>query len=182
MAPVLDLGQGAMVDDDKIVPIDPDLAPGDPAEPAIGRPRGRRAARRRRAEPDVVAVIMLGGMCGASARYAMTRMIPVESGAFPWAIFWVNVSGSFLLGLLLVLVLERFPPSRLLRPFLATGVLGAYTTMSTFLVDTTVLVKDEHVATAVSYAVGSIVAGLAAAYFGVLSGRLTPPRHKEART
>jgi CrcB protein len=148
--------------DDKI-PVDPDTV------------RGR---------PDfaVLAVVAVGGMAGASARYAVTRWVAPQAGGFPWAIFWVNVSGSFFLGLLLVLALERFPPSRLLRPFFATGVLGAYTTMSTFLVDTTVLVKDGHVATAAVYAVGSIVAGLAAAYVGVLSGRLTPPRHREART
>jgi CrcB protein len=170
------------VDDDKILPIDPDLAPADLAKPALGGSRSRRTAYRRRAEPDVLAAIMLGGMCGASARYGFTRWLPARPGGFPWAIFWVNVSGSFLLGLLIVLVLERFGPTRLLRPFLATGVLGAYTTMSTFLVDTAVLLKDGHVATAALYAIGSIVAGLAAAYLGVLSGRLTPPRHREAHS
>ncbi len=91
-----------------------------------------------------------------------------------------NVSGSFLLGLFLVLLLERFPPTRLLRPFLATGVLGAFTTMSTYQVETALLVKDGHGATAVLYSVGSLVAGLGAAYLGIRSGRLTPPRHKEA--
>ncbi len=119
-------------------------------------------------------------MVGASTRYGVSRGLPVRPGAFPWATFWVNVSGSFVLGFALVLILERFPPTRLLRPFLATGVLGAYTTMSTFLVETAVLLKDGHVATATGYATGSVVAGLAAAYLGVLSGRLTPPRLKEA--
>ena len=90
------------------------------------------------------------------------------------------MSGSFLLGLLLVLVLERFPPTRLLRPFLATGVLGAFTTMSTYQVETALLIKDGHAMTALAYGPGSIVAGLILAYAGILAGRLTPARSSGA--
>jgi CrcB protein len=130
-----------------------------------------------RARPDlaVLAVVALGGMIGASARYGVNRAIPTATGGFPWATFWINVSGSFLLGLLLVLVLERFRTSRLLRPLLGSGVLGAFTTMSTYQVETALLVKDGHVATAVVYSLGSLVVGLAAAYSGLLAGRLTRP-------
>jgi CrcB protein len=170
------------MDGEHRVPIDPDLAPTDPAERTVGPRRAPRRVYWNRAEPDVFAAIMLGGVFGASARHGVSRWLPAQPGDFPWAIFWVNVSGSFLLGLFLVLVLERFPPTRLLRPFLATGVLGAFTTMSSLQVDTAVLLKDGHVATAALYSVGSVVAGLAAAYLGILSGRRTPPRHKEAHT
>jgi CrcB protein len=161
------------VPDEPIIPIDPDLAPDDPAEPAVGRPR--RATHSHRARPDVLAVIAVGGMIGASARYGIARWLPSEPGRFPWATFWTNLSGSFLLGLLLVLLLERSTPSLLLRPFVATGILGAFTTMSTYQVETVLLVKDGHAPTAVGYSVGSLVAGLLLAYAGILAGRRTAP-------
>lgn len=171
----------AMGDDDRtVIPIDPDLGPSDLGEPTIGRARATTRRRHGRARPDVLAVIALGGMFGASARYGVTQWLPTRPGRFPWATFWTNLSGSFLLGLLLVLLLERFPPTRLVRPFLATGILGAFTTMSTYEVETALLVKDGHMVTGLIYGVGSLVAGLALAYAGILAGRLTPARHTEA--
>jgi CrcB protein len=132
------------------------------------------SAPRRRPGADVLAVIAAGGMVGASARYAVARVLPTGPGRFPWATFWTNVGGSFLLGLLLVVVLERWPPSRYARPFLATGILGAFTTMSTLQVETCLLIKDDHAATAAAYAVGSVSAGIVAAYAGIATGRRTP--------
>jgi CrcB protein len=146
-------------------PSDGDL----PIDPDLGRGRIAR-------DPTVLAVIALGGMAGASARYGVNRWIPPQPGGFPWATFWINVSGSFVLGMLLVIVLERLQPTRLLRPFLATGVLGAFTTMSTFQVETALLLKDGHVATAAVYSIGSVVAGIAFAYLGLVAGRRTLPR------
>jgi CrcB protein len=169
------------VDDDTFIPIDPDLAPSDPTEPTAHRERHRTRRRSGRAQPDVLAVIALGGMLGASARYGIARWLPTHPDGFPWATFWTNLSGSFLLGLLLVLLLERFPPTRLVRPFLATGVVGAFTTMSTYEVEIALLIKDGHAATGLAYGLGSLVAGLALAYAGIVVGRLTPTRHTEAR-
>ena len=104
-------GQG-----DPPLPIDPDLSPTDPAEPAIAR-RVRLPRRRHgRARPDVLAAIALGGMVGASARYLVAQAVPTAPGQFPWATFWTNLSGSFLLGFVLVYLLERFPPTPHLRP------------------------------------------------------------------
>jgi protein CrcB len=80
----------------------------------------------------VLGVIALGGALGATARYGVAQLVHVAPDTFPWATFWTNGTGSFALGLILALVLERFPPGRYLRPFLATGFLGAYTTYSTF--------------------------------------------------
>jgi CrcB protein len=119
-------------------------------------------------------------MLGASARYGVARWLPAHPNGFPWATFWTNLSGSFVLGLVLVLLLERFPPTRLVRPFVGTGVIGAFTTMSTYQVETALLLKNGHEATAVAYGIGSLIAGLALAYAGILAGRLTPPRHPEA--
>ena len=128
----------------------------------------------------MLAVIALGGMLGASARYGVAQWLPTGTDRFPWATFWTNLSGSFLLGLLLVLLLERFPPTRLLRPFLATGILGAFTTMSAYQVETALLIKDGHAVIGIVNGVGSLIAGLAFAYLGIHLGRLARPRHTEA--
>jgi CrcB protein len=158
------------------LPIDPDLAPTDSAEPAPDhRPARRPAARTtRRAEPPVLAAIALGGALGAPARYGVAQLIHVAPGTFPWATFWTNLTGSFALGFILALVLERFPPSRYLRPLVATGFLGAYTTYSTFAVETVLLLKDGHVAVALAYALSSLVAGFVVAWTGLLAARALP--------
>ena len=158
---------------DVVVPIDPDLAPADPAGPsATHRPARRR--RHGRAQPDVLAAIAAGGALGAPARYEITRLIHVAKGTFPWATFWTNITGSLALGFLLILVIERFPPSRYLRPFFATGFLGAYTTFSTSMVDTDTLIKDGHAAIGVAYLLASAAAGFAAVWVGIIAGRLVP--------
>jgi CrcB protein len=162
-----------MADDDRVLPIDPDLSPAVTGESALAPPRRRRGW----AQPDVVAVIALGGMLGSTARFKLAEALPTAPGRFPWATFWTNMSGSFILGFLLIVLLERFPPTRYLRPFLATGILGAYTTMSTYMVETAVLIKDGHAATGLLYGFGSLVAGVVLAYAGIVAGRLTPERH-----
>jgi CrcB protein len=75
------------------------------------------------------------------------------------------------LGIVLVVLVERFPPARYARPFVATGFLGAYTTYSTFAVDTDVLVQHGHVATAAAYVVATMVGGFVAAWLGVSLAR-----------
>jgi CrcB protein len=158
---------------DAHLPIDPDLAPDDPAEPATDHVVARRRTRPapRRFDGAVLAAIALGGALGASARYGVAQLVEVGDGAFPWATFWTNVTGSFALGLVLVVILERFPPTRFVRPFLATGFLGAYTTYSTFAVETDVLVKDGHAAVAVAYALTSMVVGFLAVWAGICAAR-----------
>ncbi len=71
-------------------------------------------------------------------------------------------------------MLERFPPSRCLRPFVATGFLGAYTTYSTFAVETVLLIKDGHRLLAVAYAAASLVGGFAVAWAGIWAARALP--------
>ncbi len=161
------------------LPIDPDLDPSDPAEPVVPgttRIHPRPRSPRGRAQPDVLAAIALGGMLGASARYGMAEWLPTRPGGFPWATFWTNVSGSFLLGLLLVLLLERFPATRLVRPFVATGLLGAFTTMSSYQIETALLIKDGHALTGIVYGLASLAAGVALAYAGILAGRRSATR------
>jgi len=124
-----------------------------------------------RVRPDVLAVIALGGIVGATARYGLARALPTPPGRFPWATFWTNMSGSLVLGFLVVVLLDRARSHRLLRPFLATGILGAYTTMSTYLVETAVLIKDGHATVGVTYALASVVVGLLLAFAGMVGAR-----------
>jgi CrcB protein len=89
--------------------------------------------------------VALGGTLGASARYGIARLAEISPGTSPWGMFWINVSGSFALGFLLVILLERIrSDDRFLRPFLATGFLGTYTTYSTFAVETDLLARNGH--------------------------------------
>jgi len=125
----------------------------------------------KRVRPDVLAVIALGGILGATARYGLARTLPTSPGRFPWATFWTNMSGSLVLGFLVVVLLDRARSHRLLRPFLATGILGAYTTMSTYLVETAVLIKDGHATVGVACALASVVVGLLLAFAGMVGAR-----------
>ena len=131
-----------------------------------------------RMEPKVIGAIAIGGALGASARYGVTQLITVPPDSFPWSTFWTNVSGSFALGVVLAIVLERFPPSRYARAFAATGFCGAYTTYSTFAVETDLLVKDGHAGIAAAYVVASLVTGFAAVFVGMwlARGRWLPGR------
>jgi len=129
---------------------------------------------RGRGRLGVLAAVAAGGALGAPARYEVAQLVHVSRDGFPWATLWTNVSGSLLLGFLLVLVNERFPPTRYVRPFLATGFLGAFTTFSTFTVETDLLVKDGRAATALAYVAASLVAGLGAVWVGLVLGRLAP--------
>ena len=96
------------------------------ARPATRRPRGASGP----GAADLAAIAAGGGL-GSVARYLLSQAFPAGHG-FPWAIFAVNVSGCFLLGLLMIYLLEVWPPRRYLRPFLAVGLIGGYTTFSTY--------------------------------------------------
>jgi fluoride exporter len=122
--------------------------------------------------PAILAAIAVGGVAGTAARYGMSRLIHVTPGSFPWATFTINITGSFVLGVLLTLIIERWPPSQYVRPFVTIGFLGAYTTFSTYMVETDVLVKDHHADIAVAYVVASLVVGLIAVYAGIVVARL----------
>lgn len=123
----------------------------------------------------MLGAVALGGALGATARYGVAQLVHASPDTFPWATFWTNVTGSFALGLILALLVERYPPSRYLRPFVATGFLGAYTTYSTFAVETVLLAKDGHPGLAVAYAAVSLLAGCLAAWAGIRAAGSVPP-------
>src|SRR3954449_1002486 len=124
----------------------------EPLDPDFDPPEGRH-------RPDVLAAITVGGAIGAFGRYEAGLHWPVRSGAFPTTTFLVNTSGALLIGIVLVLIVERWSSPRLARPFLCIGLLGAWTTMSTFVTEADLLARDGHVATAFVYTVATIATG-----------------------
>lgn len=132
---------------------------------------GPEVRRRRRAERTILVVIAAAGALGALARDGVAHLVHAAPGHFPWGTFWTNVVGSFAIGLVLVLLTERFPRARLARPLVVTGFLGAFTTFSTYVVGADLLVRGHAVGTGLAYAVGSVLAGAVAALCGILLGR-----------
>ncbi|MEU0253685.1 CrcB family protein [Streptomyces sp. NPDC006184] len=137
---------------------------------------GVREPFRVRLSGGVLAAVALGGLLGGTARYALVLAFPASGAAFPWTTFAVNVSGAFALALLLVHVFEVWPPTRYVRPFAAVGFLGAFTTFSTWMVDTDRLLGHGHYAAAALNVFGSLFAGLAATVLGLVIGRLISAR------
>ena len=76
-----------------------------------------------------------GGALGTLARYGVDRGLSGPALGFPWATFAVNIAGSLILGYLIIAVIERWPPTRYVRPFAAIGFCGGFTTFSTLVVE-----------------------------------------------
>lgn len=125
--------------------------------------------RRTRHRPPwaVLGVVAAGGVLGALARYGIGLAVPHPPSGFPWATFAINVSGCLLIGVLMVLVTDVWPGHRLLRPFLGTGLLGGYTTFSTYVVDVQHLLAAGAARTALTYLVGTLLAALVAVQVGM---------------
>jgi fluoride exporter len=114
--------------------------------------------------------VFVGGCAGGLARYAVTSTFPGKDG-FPWSTLGVNLTGAFLLVLLLVLAIDVLPPSRYLRPALGSGFCGAYTTFSAVTVSTSELVRDGSTGLAMGYLTASLAGGVAAGVVGLVAGR-----------
>jgi CrcB protein len=138
-------------------------------------PRPRSRAHRSRL--GLLAALSGGGVLGSLGRYAVGLALPHATGAFAWSTLLVNVTGSFAMGVLVVWVLSMDRPHPLLRPFLGVGVLGGWTTFSSFALDARTMVTAGHGLLAAAYVAGSIVVGLAAVGLGVTLGeRVFGPR------
>ena len=117
------------------------------------------------------AAAALGGVLGALARWGVGEALPSDTGAWPWATLLVNLTGCLVLGVLIAALFPRHPSSPWLRPFLGTGVLGGYTTFSTFAVDAVQLTDADAAGAAVGYVLASVLGGVLAAVAGVALGR-----------
>jgi CrcB protein len=114
----------------------------------------------------IVAAVAAGGAIGSVARYAVsTIQNPVV--AFPYAIFIVNVSGGLLMGVVTALLALKFNVSSEVRAFFTTGILGGYTTFSTFSLESAMLIERHDYMTATSYVVGSALLSIVALFCGL---------------
>jgi CrcB protein len=118
-------------------------------------------------------LIAAGGSMGAITRYKVSGWVLARTGPrFPWGTLLINVTGSFILGFLGTLVLERFIVSRTWYYLGAIGFLGAYTTYSTFSYETIRLILDGSLLRALANAFVSVGLGIVAAWIGVVLGRV----------
>ncbi|MEV8534900.1 CrcB family protein [Streptomyces sp. NPDC051211] len=128
-----------------------------------------------RAEPQgrVLAAVSAGGALGSAARYGLLLAWPAGPGAFPWATFWTNVAGCALIGVLMVLIGEGGRTAHpLVRPFLGVGVLGGFTTFSTYAVDFSRLLDEGEAGRALAYAAGTLAGALGAVWAAASVTRL----------
>jgi fluoride exporter len=131
----------------------------------------------------VLGAVAVGGALGALGRWGLALAWPHAPGHFPWATFVTNATGCLLIGILMVLITEVWSAHRLIRPFLGVGVLGGYTTFSTYTTDVQQLVTVGAVPTGLLYLVGTPVVALAAVYLGITLTRLATRRpHRRGRS
>ncbi|MFF7640193.1 fluoride efflux transporter CrcB [Streptomyces canus] len=132
-----------------------------------------RASRRSlwQGQAPVVAVVALGGALGATARYALSLHWPTPPGGFPWATFWTNVAGCAVIGVFMVVITDVWAAHRLVRPFFGTGVLGGFTTFSTYAVDIQKLVDHGRPATGLAYLAATLLAALSAVWLASTAAR-----------
>ena len=154
---------------EKSLPIDPDV------------PRSERLPVRAdrvsilglvRSRWDILLVVAVGGAVGSLARWSIDHALPWSTDRFPVATLLENVSGALALGVLMVLLADLWPTNRYLRPFAGVGVLGGYTTFSTYALELRQLLAAGRPATALAYLFVSLVAGLVAVWLGMTTARL----------
>lgn len=113
--------------------------------------------------------IALGGALGALGRHLLSTWIYNKGDfIFPWGTFVVNMLGCFILGMVYVWGTDKLVISANVRAFLAIGFIGAFTTFSTFSLETINLIKDGEIKIALFNSVGSIVLGLLAVWIGIV--------------
>jgi CrcB protein len=116
-----------------------------------------------------LAAVAIGGALGSVLRYLISSWFVARVGtSFPWGTFVINVSGSLLIGIVLQVALSRTGLNPYLRLFFATGILGGYTTFSTYAFEIYNLAGSAAPLQSAAYALGSVIAGVTAAYAGTL--------------
>ncbi|MFD8543004.1 fluoride efflux transporter CrcB [Streptomyces sp. NPDC059649] len=127
-----------------------------------------RGPTRRKGPPlwqgPVVAVVALGGGAGAAARYGAALLWPTAPGGFPWTTLVVNAVGCAIIGIFMVVITDVWAAHRLVRPFFGTGVLGGFTTFSTYAVDIQRLLAQGRAGAGLGYLALTLVAALAAVW------------------
>jgi CrcB protein len=141
--------------------------PGPPAGPFPSTAPVQRGSRL-----PVLAAVSLGGALGAAARYGAGLLWPDGPDAFPWTTFGINVLGCAVIGVLMVLITEVRPSAHhLVRPFFGTGVLGGFTTFSTYAVDVQRLVDHGRPGLALAYLAATLLAALVSVWAAAAATR-----------
>jgi len=122
-------------------------------------------------------IVFLGAGVGGALRHGVNVTAARLLGTgFPWGTLAVNVTGSFAMGVLIAFAANREGVTPLMRLFLTTGVLGGYTTFSTFSLDAAALWESHRSAAALAYGAASVAGAIAAIFLGLGLGRvLFPP-------
>lgn len=119
-----------------------------------------------------ILIVMIGGGIGAGLRHvANLGALRLFGPAFPWGTLSINVVGSFAMGLFIDLLARRFGASEELRLFVATGILGGFTTFSAFSLDFVTLTGRGEIAQAAFYAIASVVFSIVALFAGLWLGK-----------
>jgi|SRR5699024_137933 len=112
-----------------------------------------------------IIAIAIGGFIGTLLRYGISTFL-LSNAIFPFATFFTNLCGCLLLGFLSTYLAQFHGVRRYLTPLIGTGILGSFTTFSTFSVETIQLMQDDRILSACIYVVFSIILGLLLAYLG----------------
>ncbi|HWY61098.1 MAG TPA: fluoride efflux transporter CrcB [Rhizomicrobium sp.] len=116
----------------------------------------------------VMGAVAAGGAIGSVARYILSGLIQSAAwGGFPFGIFIVNISGGFIMGVLAEAMALKFNVSLEMRAFLTTGILGGYTTFSTFSLDSALLIERHAYGQAALYIAGSALLSIIALFAGL---------------
>ncbi|MFT7221719.1 MAG: CrcB protein [Candidatus Azotimanducaceae bacterium] len=120
----------------------------------------------------IIVAIALGGALGSLARHGFAVWLEQLLGRdFPYGVFIANIVGSALMGLCFILLVEKTLLSEFWRTLIMVGFLGAFTTFSTYSVQSLALLQDGRLGAAAIYILGSVVLSLTGAYGGILLGR-----------
>ncbi len=115
----------------------------------------------------ILAMVGIGGGLGAIARYLIAGWLqPASWTGFPYGIFIVNVTGGLIMGMLTEAMALKFHVSPEMRAFLTTGILGGYTTFSTFSLEAGMLIERQAYAQAIVYVLGSALLSVLALFIG----------------
>ena len=164
--------------------VDPAGTAADEANPATLRPA--QPHRPVHLHPRFVLVVITGGVFGALARYGLSQLLP-SPGGWPLPTLVINLSGAFLLGLLLEALVRRGPDAgrlRMIRLLAGTGFMGAFTTYSTLALETNALFSEGRSTDAIAYVAATVLGGAIATVAGIRAAagqhtRMTA-RHREA--
>lgn len=153
--------------------------PGDrlPPDPDVHASDPRTVMRPVHLRWRYLGIVALGGAVGTALRDVISTLLPADHGV-SWAVFWINVTGAFLLGVLLEALAHRGPDEgrrRVLRLLLGTGVMGGFTTYSSLAEATGALFLDGHGLVGTGYGLLTVLVGAVATALGlVVAGRFRP--------